>query len=321
MPHIIAALNAAPASACTLAIPDLLRAHQEQGRPRLPSLERMLARAARRETRHLHGCVAPLFGLAPAAVAEAPFARLADGGTADDSWWLRADPVHLAPDRDQLVLMPQSVLELAHAETQALAEAFNKVFADDGWHLEFPHPLRGYLSCPKPLDVFTHDPAPFMGGPVLAAMPTGPDAARLKLLMNELQMLFHTHAVNSAREEAGRPPINSLWFWGGGRLPPVSGVAPRQVVSDLPLVQGLALWAGREPLMPAGARITGDSLIALAAGDVAALERGWFAPLLAAVKDGTLRHLDMHLGGLGDFTLDRGGARRFWRFGRPMGTS
>jgi hypothetical protein len=151
-------------------------------------------------------------------------------------------------------------------------------------------------------------------------MPVGPDAPRLKSLMSEVEMLFHTHAVNTAREEAGRPPINSLWFWGGGRLPAATGVAPVQIVSGLPLVRGLARWAGREAVVAAAVRDIGpESLIALRADDLAALERDWFAPLFAALKDGRLTRLDIHIGGLGDFMLDRSGAQRFWRRGRPLG--
>jgi hypothetical protein len=304
----------------TLLIPDFLRAHQAAGRPRLPALEHMLARAERRETRHAAACLAPLFGLTAADIHEAPFTRLADGGAPDEGWWLRADPVHLAPDRDQLVLMPESVLEVAHAETGALADAFDKLFTADGWHLEFPQARRGYLRCPQPLDVTTHDPAPFVGGPVLAAMPAGADGSRLRALMSEVEMLFHTHAVNTAREEAGRPPINSLWFWGGGRLPAVTGIAPTRIISDLPLVRGLALWARREAIPSLSAKhIDTDSLIALPADDLAALERDWFASLFSALKDGRLTHLDIHLGGLGDFVVDRPGAQRFWRRGRPLG--
>src|SRR5579859_3642752 len=198
----------------TSLIPGFLRAHQATGRPRLPALERMLGRATALPTRHMHACLAALFGLESIAVA--PFMRLADGGMPDTGYWLRADPVHLAPDRDQLVLMPPQVLEVSPAETLALASAFDATYAGDGWHLEFLHPAHGYLKAPKPLDVRTHDPEPFVGGPVLAAMPEGPDGRALKQLMNETQMLFHTHPVNSAREEAGRPTINSLWFWGGG---------------------------------------------------------------------------------------------------------
>src|SRR6185312_167557 len=235
-------------------------------------------------------------------------------------WWLRADPVHLAPDRDQLVLMPQSLLEVAHAETQALAEAFNGIFGVDGWHLEFPTALRGYIRCPGGgLDAVTHDPAPFVGGPVFAAMPTGPDAARLKLLMNELQMLFHTHAVNMAREEAGRPPINSLWVWGGGRLPPETHVSPARIFSSLPLVSGLAAWAGKEIREPnRNYNWEPGDLFALERNDPRSLDRDWFGPLLDDLQARRVPALHLHLGGLGDFMLDSDAALRFWRRGRPL---
>ena len=303
----------------SLLVTGFLRAHQAAGRPRLPNLERMLARAERREPRHTHDCLAGLFGLDPASVQPGPFTRLADGGRPDGGYWLRADPVHLAPDRDQLVLMPGSVLEVEQAELQALAGAFDAVYGAEGWHLEFLQPGRGYLKAPKTLDVLTHDPDPFVGGPVLEAMPTGFDSRLLKQLMNETQMLFHTHAVNATREEAGRPLINSLWCWGGGRLPATTGKAPGRIVTDLPLVRGLATWAGQEAAAPKpGIRGMEGDLAALAADDLGALDGDCFGPLFAQVKSGDLKELDIHLEGLGDFTLTPGAARRFWRLPGPV---
>jgi len=38
-------------------------------------------------------------------------------------------------------------------------------------------------------------------------------------LINEIQMFMHAHEINQKRFEAGLLPINSLWCWGGGRLP------------------------------------------------------------------------------------------------------
>ena len=38
-------------------------------------------------------------------------------------------------------------------------------------------------------------------------------------LQNELQMVLHAHPVNAAREDAGKPTINGVWFWGGGVMP------------------------------------------------------------------------------------------------------
>ena len=279
----------------------------------------MLARATELEIRSTGACLAALFGLGARDIQPGPFMRLGDGGQRDEGFWLRADPVHLAPDRDQLVLMPPEILAVQQAELEALAATFDTTYGGEGWHLEFFPECRGYLRAPGVLDASTHDPAPFVGGPVLAAMPDGPDGTRLKQLMNEIQMLFHVHAVNAAREEAGLAPINSLWLWGGGRLPAATGVAPRRIVSDLALLGGLASWAGQSAVKPRTAAQTavGD-LIGLAAGDMDALERDWFGPLLKIVKSGALGVLDIHLEGLGDFTLGPGEARRFWRRSRPV---
>jgi hypothetical protein len=306
----------------TLLIPGFLRAHQAAGRPRLPALERMLARATQVETRHTEACLASLFGLAAGDIQPGPFMRLADGGRPDEGYWLRADPVHLAPDRDQLVLMPLSVLAVQHVEMQALAMAFDATYGTDGWHLEFPHPEHGYLRAPQVLEAATHDPESFVGGPVLEAMPSGQDGTRLKQLMNEIQMLFHTHAVNTAREEAGRPFINSLWLWGGGVLPAATAKAPSRLLTDLPMLRGLAAWAEQAPVAPStAAHLVAGDLIGLAADDMQALERDWFAPLLKIMKGSALGTLDIHLGGLGDFRLEPGDVRRFWRLSRPVGAA
>lgn len=37
-------------------------------------------------------------------------------------------------------------------------------------------------------------------------------------LINEMQMFMHAHEINHNRIESGLLPVNSLWFWGGGRL-------------------------------------------------------------------------------------------------------
>jgi hypothetical protein len=38
-------------------------------------------------------------------------------------------------------------------------------------------------------------------------------------LLNEMQMFLHAHDLNRERERRGRLAVNSLWFWGGGRVP------------------------------------------------------------------------------------------------------
>jgi len=301
----------------SLYIPNFRRSFEAAGRPRLPALERLVARSVRLPDVEPKEFLAPLFGLMPAVLSEAPFTRLADGGRPDEAYWLRADPVHLAPDRDRLVLMPETLLQVKPGEASALAEAFNRMYGAEGWHLEFPHHARGYLRSPAPLDVVTQDPQGLAGGPVLNAMPEGRHAGGLKQLMNETQMLFHEHPVNRARDAAGHPLINSLWFWGGGVLPPNSGRKPAQIVTDLLMVKGLARWSGATLQPPAlGSGV--DVLMAFEGTDLPALERTCFRSLLSSLKRGHIEGLDMYLGGLGMFRLNGAAARRFWRFGARL---
>lgn len=304
---------------CIVQIPNFRHRLEAAGTPRLPALERLLARGRRLPDTSSAALLAPLFGLEATSFAPAPFMRLGDTGARDARWWMRADPVHLAPDRDQLLLLPGELLQAGRHETDALAEGFNDLYGAEGWRLEMGDTLRGYLRTPRRFDAVTHDPGPIAGQPVLESMPGGPDGAALRRLMNEVQMLFHTHPVNQAREEAGQPLINSLWLWGGGILPAFTGRAPAQVAASTPLLRGLALWAGREPgPLKDAAGLKPDSLVSLEAHDLQALERDWFVPLFDLLRAGKLDSLTLQLGGMGTFALTPAGARRFWRRRRAI---
>lgn len=304
---------------CIVQIPNFRHRLESEGPPRLPALERLLARGMCLPDTSSAALLAPLFGLETASFAPAPFMHLGDTGAWDEGWWMRADPVHLAPDRDQLVLLPGDLLQVERRETEALAQAFNELYGSEDWHLEMADVVRGYLRTPKPFDAVTHDPEPIAGRSVLESMPAGPEGAVLRRLMNEVQMLFHAHPVNQAREDVGQPLINSLWLWGGGSLPAFTGRAPAQVAASTPLLRGLALWAGRdsEPLKDV-AGLNPDSLVLLEAHDLQALERDWFAPLFDLLRTGNLDSLTLQLGGVGTYAISSTGARRFWRRSLPL---
>lgn len=304
----------------SLFISDFSRRFRAAGATRLPALERMRARARDRRAPDVDGFLAPIFGLDTGEFAEAPFMRLADTGLMDSGYWLCAYPVHLAPDRDQLVLMTEPFLGVESQEAAALSAAFNDLYGAEGWQLEATRMARWYLRCPRPLSVVTHDPDVVAGGGVLEFMPSGDDADELKRLTNELQMLFHTHAVNRLREEAGRPPINSLWLWGGGVLPERRAVPPRQTWAATPLLRGLALWSGVQPesLPESWTRLSGNGVVDLTGHDPEELEYRWFAPLLSSLQRGALDVLDVYLGGLESVALSPHAARRFWLRGGPI---
>lgn len=310
--------------------------------PVLPALGRWLARSDhRREPRESLALLFGQFGLHAPGDGDLPsaaVARLGEGGaTLDDAYWLHADPVHLRVNASGMALYGAPLLQVAAEEAAALVESFNQALGGSGMRLEAPAPDRWYLRLGEAPELCTVPLAQVAGRDLHRRLPTGADAARFHRLLNEVQMLFHDHPLNRAREEAGRPPINSLWLWGGGRMPaPLR--APDGVWSDGPAARGLAELAAA-PLagVPADAEgllaqaAGGSQLVELAAlhaaalyGDealwderLAELERTWFAPLLRALERGRLAQLTLLADGHG-FRLGRLAARRFWRRPRPL---
>ena len=106
--------------------------------------------------------------------------------------------------------------------------------------LTAPCPQRWYLYLPEAPLISTVSPGEIAGQTIDPNLPHGRDAAVWHALMNEVQMLFHQHPVNAQREASGEPTINSLWFWGEGRLPETVHRPHMQVATDHPLAMGLA---------------------------------------------------------------------------------
>ena len=111
--------------ALSIFIQDFRRDFQRAGHPRLPALERMAARGISKRVSPAE-FLAPRFGLEPGELKPAPFMHLGDTGTRDGEYRLCADFVHLAPDRDQLVLMPAALLDVCRHELESLAAALDR---------------------------------------------------------------------------------------------------------------------------------------------------------------------------------------------------
>ena len=237
-----------------------------------------------------------LFGILPEAGHDLPVAavtRVADMGVVDREWWVRADPVHLAPSRDGLVLTDE--LSLSQAEADQLVAELGEALAVDGWLLKAPHPQRWYLKPPAASRIATTPLSAVVGRDVHPYLPKGPDAKAWHTHLNEIQILLHTSPVNAARETRGLLPANSVWFWGSGRLPPPGTASWAQVWSDEPLVQGLARLTGvssqpvpRQAPELLAAAVTGEQLLVLALStqtDTDAVQKladHWLSPLCAA---------------------------------------
>ena len=221
--------------------------------PPTPVLSRLLGRADR-----LPGADATdpgrtlfhLFGYAPAPERDcpsAPYCRLADDpNAAPAAYVLHADPVHLRPARDRLVLFAGPDFAPDRAEADALVALCNQHLGTDGLRLEAPTPTRWYLLTDRPPDLVTQPLANVLGRPIAGHLPQGSAARQWARYLNEIQMLLHQSPVNQRREAAGIPTLNGLWLWGGGeRLPVPAAPAPyARVFGADPLARGLAQAQG-----------------------------------------------------------------------------
>lgn len=150
-----------------------------------------------------------------------------------------ATPAHLRVEQDRLVLIDARLLKIEPAEAEALSATLNTHFADDAMQFIAPHPTRWYMRLPDAPAITTRPIANVIGCDVHPNLPRGTDALLWHRRYNEAQMLLHAHPVNAAREARGLPAINSLWWWGQGRLPPVARRFS-SISSDDVMLRGLA---------------------------------------------------------------------------------
>jgi len=268
---------------------------------------------------------------APIAPVSAAFDGLGEG------CWLRADPVHLRLQRDQLVLLPEVGVDAD--EAAQLCVALNEHFAGQGMEFFAPHPQRWYVRLDQLPDIETVTLSQAAGRNVRGLLPKGKEAAHWHRVFNEIQMLLFAHPVNEAREARGELPVNSLWLWGGG----TANISPQKnydivssdevlaemfaAATDIPFAGWPAQWhtednGGRQLLVWTGLRS------ALRRGDPDAwrvalqeFETGYAQPLWQALRAGKISRLQLDILG-GDsvryLLLTRADAWAFWRRNRPL---
>lgn len=340
-----------PGKSLTLLVPGLFgfppdsSFAEDEAVPRTPGLETFLARADRvpGEPHGYEAEVFELFGIQAEDGADLPVAavtRALDLGVIDKGWWLRADPVHLRAERDRLVLFDTQAVPLSQDEAERLAAEVAGAYGGEGWLLKAPRPGRWYLKPPRAARIRTTPLPDVLGKDIHPYLPQGKDGKTWHTVLNEVQILLHTAAVNNEREHRGDLPLNSLWFWGGGRLPSIAPVEWAQVHSEEPVILALA----RLSQVPGGARpatfadwqraasrpgahlaVLDQARAAVQYGDRAQwraflerIEREWFVPLVRALKERELAGVTLCADGR-RFRLDAAHARRWWRRRRPLG--
>lgn len=159
------------------------------------------------------GYVAPLneplgAGLGPARAGQVP--------TGERVWIAEFCSTIIGQERTAVVALEH--LDLTPSDSDALTEAARVLFIGSETQI-WIEPLEAgrWRICgnlPAPSRVIS--PSALHGRDLSHWWPMDPAWRGWRKLLNEIQMIWHEHPVNTARAEEGKPPINGVWLYGGG---------------------------------------------------------------------------------------------------------
>jgi hypothetical protein len=170
----------------------------------------------------------------------------------NDQVQLCIEPVHLHATRDHLVLLPLSELSISTDEITILMAEANTILGEEGMipasfsKNTWVYAVNNYES------LYTHSVAQAMGRNIDWWLPKDTVilglAKRWRRIQNEIQMCWHIHPINEAREAQGLPRINSVWVYGIGKASDLV-YAPEilnatQIISDHPWMTSIAAQRG-----------------------------------------------------------------------------
>ncbi|MGB7739862.1 MAG: hypothetical protein WBM03_12185 [Steroidobacteraceae bacterium] len=245
--------------------------------------------------------------------------------------WCVAQPVHFAAGLDHLRLAPLAQAALTEDDASALGALVGAHFGTDELTVAAFVEGAWLLRCARSIDCSTQPPDAVVGHNVHEFMPAGRDGARVRSLMNEIQMLLHEHPVNLRREGARQLPVNGWWLWGFGDV--AAGALADRVDRWSLRTDDRWLRAVWSALGSDAADITaaaddllrGDTLVALSRppaerteDSLASVDAGLLSVLASNVRAGTIQSVDL-LAGSATLRIERSARLRFWR--RPVDLS
>jgi hypothetical protein len=221
------------------------------------------------------------------------------GMASEPGHWFVLEPGHFHVARDHLVLTDRRQLAIDDATSRALFDAAHDLFAELGYTLRYGDARHWLLRADAWSELRTCSPDAACGHNIDVWLPRGPGERDWRRLHNEVQMLWHTHPINEAREFHGERRINALWLWGGSSG--IDGQAFEQAGLQALVRCHLGLPAQQvsanvetlviDTLMEAA--LAGDWSAWLAA--MAELDASHISPLLAQLKQGEINGITLVL--------------------------
>jgi len=160
----------------------------------------------------------------------------------DDFYWLRVDPVTVWADMARVFMTRYGFADLDPYERNEIENCVRSVLSEEGMDLRGEHPERWCIALGEQLEFGFTPLDEALGMDLADVLPDHPEAHYWRRVLNEIQVALHNNPVNVRRRAAGRPEVNSVWFWGGGFMP---SAAPHYlldtVYSDDAVSRGLAI--------------------------------------------------------------------------------
>jgi hypothetical protein len=231
------------------------------------------------------------------------------------------------------------MLHLSEREAAQIIRDINAAYEDQPWRVKLVSPHEWILEMPEASAVKTHPVNFVIGKKINDFLPFGHDAKTWRALMNEWQMLLHSHPVNQARAGKGLSAANSVWFWGEGLFPVTAAESKTRQwaqcwschtvtlalarLNEIPRTDAPAtgsLWLAQADT-PGSHLVVIDSLDApeLFADPVKwrqtlwQLNEQWFAPLLSALQERALSRIILITADGWSYELTASLAKRWWK--------
>ena len=265
--------------------------------------------------------------------------RLVDDDHDLEGVWMRADPVHLRPERDAVVLLDNSSFNLDKHEALILAADLQQVFTERDIELEAPTNNRWYLKLKQLPEISTTPIHEVVGDDIDKYSAIGNNKVLWDQLSNEAQMSLYNSPLNDEREQRGELPVNGVWLWGAGELPKSRKQIWSRVFADEVTTQGLSILTGSpyadlpdslEALInqsEEGANVLAVISFGLRHQQyfdhngwqdfLGYLEEEWFAEIEYLIKQKELDELIL-LTGENKLSITKSSYKKFWRRQKPF---
>jgi hypothetical protein len=133
--------------------------------------------------------------------------------------WAYISPASWQVASNHITMTHPDDLQLDAEQATTLINSMRPFFEEDGITLAMDTPTRWLASGEVFRGLASASLDRVAGRNIEAWMPKAAQAATLRRLQSEMQMLLYTHPLSDQRQQAGLPPVNSFWVSGAGELP------------------------------------------------------------------------------------------------------